>query len=87
MTILYSEKSMKQLEKICKGDRKNADSIIRAIESYSLNPSGNSDIKVLRGKFGDFKRLRIGSYRVIFEDDGCIMRVLEVKHRQGAYHD
>ena len=86
MEIRYSEKAVKQITRIHKGDRKSAELIIRAIESYSEN-SSSVDVKVLKGKYGDLKRLRAGNYRVIFEDDGKIMSVYEVKHRQEAYHD
>ena len=87
MEIKYSEKAVKQLEKICRGDKKSASIIIEAIEAYSKNPKGYFDIKLLKGKYGDFKRLRTGKYRILFEDDGKIMLVYEIKHRQEAYHD
>ncbi|MBF0515937.1 MAG: type II toxin-antitoxin system RelE/ParE family toxin [Nitrospirae bacterium] len=34
---------------------------------------------------GDFKRLRIRDYRVIFEHDGATMIIYEIKHRREAY--
>ena len=43
--------------------------------------------KILKGKFEDLKRLRIGNYRVIFDDYSDIMSIYEIKHRQDAYHD
>jgi addiction module RelE/StbE family toxin len=66
MKIRYSEKAEKQIKKIFKGGRTSAKMIIKAIEAYAENPSGNFDIKTLKGKFEDLKRLRIGNYRVIF---------------------
>ena len=33
------------------------------------------------------KRLRVGKYRILFEDDSEVMSVYEVKHRQEAYSD
>ncbi len=67
---------------------KSAAMILKTIETYAVNPSGNFDVKVLKGKFGDFKRLRAGNYRVIFEDDKKnVILVYEIKHRQEAYHD
>ena len=48
---------------------------------------GKNDIKYLKGKFGDFKRLRIGSYRVIFDNENNIMFVYEIKQRKDAYND
>jgi len=83
--ILYSEKSSKQFARIKKGDRKSTALIIEAIEAYAENPSGNFDVKILKGKYEDLKRLRVGNYRIIFEDDGNTMSIYEVKHRQEAY--
>jgi mRNA-degrading endonuclease RelE of RelBE toxin-antitoxin system len=60
---------------------------MNTIEAYGKNPYGNFDIKVLRAKYGEFKRLRTDNYRVIF-DDGCnVMLIYEIKHRQETYHD
>jgi mRNA interferase RelE/StbE len=87
MEIKYSEKAVKQLEKIFGGDKKSASIIMSAIEAYSKGPNRDFDIKILKGKYGDLKRLRSGRYRIIFEDDGEVMLVYEIKHRQGAYHD
>ena len=44
-------------------------------------------VKVLKGKPGDMKRLRVGKYRRLFDDDNEVMSVYEVKHRRGAYSD
>jgi len=49
--------------------------------SYELH------LKVLKGKYGEFKRLRVGKYRIIFDNDGNVMFIYEVKHRQEAYND
>ena len=76
-----------QITKIHKGDRKSAEPIIKTIESYSKNPFGKFDVKVLKGKYGDLKRLRAGNYRVIFDEEGRIMSIYEIRHRQEAYHD
>jgi mRNA-degrading endonuclease RelE of RelBE toxin-antitoxin system len=70
-----------------KGDRKSAIAIIGIIEAYAKNPGGNFDIKTLKGKYAEFKRLRVGKYRIIFDDDGKVMVIYEVKHRQEAYYD
>lgn len=87
MEIRYSEKAVKQIAKINKGDRKSAELIIRTIEEYSKNPGGKFDIKILKGRYGAFKRLRAGNYRILFDEEGNIMSIYEIKHRQEAYHD
>jgi mRNA interferase RelE/StbE len=88
MEIRYSEKAEKQLKKIYKGNKKTAAMIMTAIESLSAGITKTSlDIKILKGKYGTFKRLRVGNYRIIFEDDGRILLIYEIKHPQEAYHD
>jgi len=51
------------------------------------NPQGKHDVKTLEGELGKFKRLRAGNYRIIFDDEGKVMYIYEVKQRQGAYSD
>jgi mRNA-degrading endonuclease RelE of RelBE toxin-antitoxin system len=88
MEIRYSEKAEKQIRKIYKGNKKTAAMIMAAIESLSTGIVKKSlDIKTLKGKYGAFKRMRIGNYRIIFEDDAHILLIYEIKHRQEAYHD
>lgn len=88
MEIKYSEKAAKQIRRISKGDRKSAEMILEILESYIGNPSsGSFDIKTLKGRYGAFKRLRVGDYRIIFEETGNIMFIYEVKHRREAYRD
>ena len=86
MEIKYSERAVKQIKLIHKGDRKSAKMIIETIETFARNPIGSFDVKVLKGKYGEFKRLRVGKYRIIFDDEGNIMFIYEVKHRQEAYN-
>lgn len=87
MEIRYSEKAVKQIKRIYKGNKKSASMILKTIESYSKNLGGNFDVKVLKGKYGEFKRLRTGKYRIIFDDEGSVMFIYEIKHRQEAYND
>ncbi|MCX7049981.1 MAG: type II toxin-antitoxin system RelE/ParE family toxin [Candidatus Sumerlaeota bacterium] len=87
MDIHYSDKAWKQIGKIERGDHKSAQMIVHAIERYADEPQGVFDVKILKGQYGQFKRLRVGNYRVIFDAQNNIMFIYEVKHRQGAYHD
>ncbi|GBE41291.1 MAG TPA: type II toxin-antitoxin system RelE/ParE family toxin [Nitrospirae bacterium] len=87
MEIKYSEKAVKQFKKIHKGDRKSAAIILQSIETYAVKPSRSVNVKVLKGKYGNLKRLRAGNYRIIFEDDKNVILIYEIKHRQEAYHD
>jgi mRNA-degrading endonuclease RelE of RelBE toxin-antitoxin system len=86
MEIKYSEKAVKQIKQISMGDKKSARMILETIEKYAQDPTKHFDVKVLKGKFGEFKRLRAGKYRIIFDDAGHVMLVYEVKHRQEAYN-
>jgi mRNA interferase RelE/StbE len=87
MEIKYSERAVKQLKQIAKGDKKTAARILKAIEGYAHDPESGFDIKLLKGKYAVFKRLRVGNYRVIFDDEGNVILIYEIKHRQEAYHD
>jgi mRNA interferase RelE/StbE len=87
MEIRYSEKAVKQLKAIAKGDRKSAALILGAVESYAADPQASFDVKVLKGKLGDMKRLRVGKYRILFDEEKEVMSVYEVKHRREAYSD
>ena len=85
--IQYSLKAAKQLRRIFVADKKSAEMIISAIEKYTENPSNRHDVKILKGKFEDLKRLRAGNYRIIFDENLVIINIYEIKHRQEAYHD
>jgi len=75
------------LKKIAKADKKTAKMIIEKIESFANRSESNFDIKMLRGRYGDLKRLRVGSFRVIFEFETETVFIYEIKHRKEAYHD
>jgi mRNA interferase RelE/StbE len=87
MEIKYSENAVKQLKKISISNPKDADRIILGIEKYAMSPFEKQDVKSLKGKYGEFKRLRIGNYRVIFDNAGNIVFVYNIKHRKDAYND
>ena len=72
MEIRYSEHADKQLQRLAKGSRRDAVRIMRAIDSYAENPSGDFDVKALRGNLGALLRLRVGNYRVMFDAEGGI---------------
>ena len=82
--IVYSEKARKQVREIAQGDTKSAALIFEKIEQYA-GGSANADVKVLLGKYGEFKRLRAGNYRVIFDEDDRVLSVYSIHHRREAY--
>jgi len=68
-----------------KSDRENAVHIINKIETYAENPRAEFDLKILKGKLASFKRLRVGNYRIIFDEDGRVLYIYQIKHRQESY--
>lgn len=61
--------------------------ILYAVASYAWNSTGTFDVKALKGKYGNLKRLRVRNYRVIFETGNGVMLVYEIKDRKEAYRD
>lgn len=85
LEIKYTEIALKQLKKISTSNLKDAERIIIGIEEYANTPMEKHDIKSLKG--WEFKRLRIGNYRVIFDNENNIVFVYQIKHRKDIYND
>jgi len=85
--IQYTDKAAKQLRKIFKSDSKSGLLIMKAIENYASNTVIRSDVKILKGRYENLKRLRAGNYRIIFDENMTVINIYEIKHRQEAYHD
>ncbi len=64
MIIKYSKDSLKFL---CKLDKKSVDRIRAAIQDLTLNPP-KGDIKPMQGYSDSRKRLRVGSWRIIYKN-------------------
>jgi mRNA-degrading endonuclease RelE of RelBE toxin-antitoxin system len=47
--------------------------------------TGRGDVKDLQGELAGSRRLRVGTYRVIFSQSGDVLHVYCVKHRSEAY--
>lgn len=75
MDIQYSKQAIKFLKKQDVPTRKR---IVNAIE---LLPVG--DVKALQGRNG--YRLRVGSYRVIFDMDGNVLFIEQIGNRGQIY--
>lgn len=78
--IIWSEKSLRQLEKI---DKKNAQKIYDAVLDCIEDPFR----MVLRLTDSSFYRLRVGNYRVILDlqQSKMIIFVIETDHRKKIY--
>ena len=71
------------LRRLAKLDKENARRVRRAVERFALTTSG--DVKKLQGIDPPEYRLRVGDYRVRFDQDELTIRVLRVRNRREAY--
>ncbi len=72
-----------------------AKSDVRAIEKsaamrvltglHRYAESGQGDIKALEGDLAGLLRLRVGEYRVLFDETGDAVKVHRVRNRREAY--
>ena len=76
--VQYSADALNALRKY----RKDAPTIMAKIERYA--ETGAGDVKRLVGRAE--KRLRIGAYRVLFEEDATTLQVSKIGPR-GAIYD
>ena len=61
-----------------------AQRIIARIEQYAAEPESlTNNVKALKGREGI--RLRVGDWRVIMNDDGIVLAVLEIGPRGSVY--
>lgn len=83
MQIAYTRTAIKDLSRI-PADRAQ---LIRAkISQYVAAPASLANmVSRLQGRPG--YRLRVGDYRVIFDQDGRVLTVLRVGHRGNVYED
>lgn len=80
-TIAYSKSAIKTLRKL----PANEAARIRAkVEQYATDPASQANnVKKLQGRDG--YRLRVGDWRVIFDEDGNVIAILEIGPRGGIY--
>lgn len=75
MEIIYSKDAIKFLKK---QTRQTQERIISAIENI---PDG--DIRNLKGRSG--YRLRVGTFRVLFDEKGTIINIIDINNRGQIY--
>jgi mRNA interferase RelE/StbE len=81
--IAYTKQALKALRRI---PANTARTIRAKIDQYAANPSSlANNVKKLRGRPG--YRLRVGDWRVIFDEDGNVLSILDVGPRGGIYED
>ncbi len=80
MTVEIDSKALKDLSKIQKQEAKKILSKIELLENYP----DVANIKKLTN-FEPPYRLRVGSYRVLFDIEDDVITVYRVKHRSKSY--
>ncbi len=83
--MLYSLKikqsAFKEIQRLDKPDRKR---LVEAIDNLTDNPHVG---KLLKGEFSGLRRIRVGSFRVIYEinEGEVLILILRVAHRKTVY--
>jgi len=81
--VSYSRSAQKALQRI---PRNVAQLIISKINQYARDPTSlANNVKKLKGDFEGLIRLRVGDWRIIMDDQGNVLMILEIKPRGGAY--
>lgn len=79
--IRYTRQALKALRRMLAD---TAQRIIAKIEQYAAEPKSQANnVTALKGREGI--RLRVGDWRVIMNDDGVVLAVLEIGPRGSVY--
>jgi mRNA interferase RelE/StbE len=80
-SVSIKQSALKSLKNIAREDRLR---IIEAIDQLKVNPAAGG---VLKGEFSGLRRIRIGSYRIVYEvhDAKLTVLVIRIGHRRVAY--
>lgn len=80
-SIKIKQSAAKSLARI---DRPERERIIQRIDQLAENPGAGS---VLKGEFSGLRRIRIGTYRVVYEvrDAELVVLVVRIGHRREVY--
>ncbi|MBO6755484.1 MAG: type II toxin-antitoxin system RelE/ParE family toxin [Roseibium sp.] len=79
--IAYSKSALKVLRKIPANQK---DRIVAKIEQYAADPKSlGNNVKALKGS--SYFRLRVADWRVIMDDQGTVLNILQIGPRGGIY--
>lgn len=81
MQIRYSKQAENFLKKV---QRKQRETIITKIHQYADDPQSLKNM-VKKLQNSPFSRLRVGDYRVIFDEDGNVLLVERIETRGNVY--
>ena len=79
--VSIKQSALKSLKNIAREDRLR---IIEAIDQLKINPAAGG---VLKGEYSGLRRIRIGSYRVVYEvhNEKLTVLVIRIGHRREIY--
>jgi mRNA interferase RelE/StbE len=82
--IDFNKESLKTLSKL---NKSMAARIVLAIEDVATNPYESAQTKKMKGYSGDFYRLRVGDYRIIYEiiKDRLLIVIVRIGPRGDVY--
>jgi len=80
-SLKIKQSAFKEIQRLGKADRKR---LVEAIDNLADNPHVG---KLLKGEFSGLRRIRVGSFRVIYEinEGEILILVLRVAHRKKVY--
>lgn len=79
--IAYTRSALKALRRM---PRNTADRIREKVAEYAADPASQAgNVKALKGRDGI--RLRVGDWRVIMDDQGNVLAVLDIGPRGSIY--
>src|SRR3546814_11535537 len=79
--IAYTRAALKALRRM---PANTARTVRDKIELYAADPASlANNVRKLQGRAG--YRLRVGDWRVIFDEDGAVLAILEIRPRGWAY--
>lgn len=83
--IEYAKQVKKNMEKFPRRDKVT---ILEKIESLAITPRPDGVVS-MKGEFAGYYRIRVGSYRVIYniEDKKLIILVVKIAQRGSVYTD
>lgn len=80
-SVIFSKQAAKALLRM---PANTAATIRGKIDQYALDPASlANNVSKLQGRAG--YRLRVGDWRVIFDDDGAVLAILAIGPRGGVY--
>jgi mRNA interferase RelE/StbE len=82
--LSFSDRALKSLRKIQKSD---SERIVSALEDLAKSPDSKANVKKLTNHPDAIFRLRVGNYRVLYDQNDSIriIAVIDIGHRKDIY--